>query len=121
MVAAILRIFAKPQSRSGLIFVTLLQAATIGITQGPGININLVSHVKKSISLPWDSARKYWSECISANQNASHRTFVPVNQASLTNLRSHGKCSSHFIETHAPSYSYGKLSSHFTEISPSSS
>ena len=41
------------------------------------ININLVSYMKKSTS-----PRKYWSECISANQNAPCRTFVLVNQAS---------------------------------------
>ena len=45
-------------------------------------------------SLPWDSARKYWSGCISANQNAPWRTFVPVNRASSVNLRSYGKFSS---------------------------
>ena len=37
-----------------------------GITQLSGINNNLVSWGKKFISLPWDSARKYWSECILA-------------------------------------------------------
>ena len=42
------------------------------------ININIVSYGKKFISLPFDGARKYWSECISANQDAPCRIFVPL-------------------------------------------
>ena len=34
------------------------------ITHLSVININLVSYGKKFISLPQDSARKYWGECI---------------------------------------------------------
>ena len=45
-----------------------------------------------------DGARKYWCESISANQNAPCRTFVQVNRAGSTNLRSCGKFSSHFTE-----------------------
>ena len=58
------------------------------------ININLFF-----VSLSWCSARNYWSECISANQNAPCRTFVQINRTNLANLRSYGKFSSHFTET----------------------
>ena len=60
-----------------------------GETHLRGVNINVVSYGEKFVSLPWDSARKYWNECISANQNAPRRTFVPVNRASSPNLRSY--------------------------------
>ena len=58
-----------------------------GITHASGISINLVSPGKKFISLPWDSAGKFWRKCVSANQNAPCRTFVPVNGARSGNLR----------------------------------
>ena len=50
----------------------------------------VLQYGKKFISLSWDSARKYWNECISAIP-APYRPFVPVNWDSLANLRAYGK------------------------------